>query len=67
MADAHTSPEDGKNFDGVIGKNLSNPIPDWAEHSAERKTVPYTSADPSSRNLHAGVEFLHEFCTGPGR
>jgi hypothetical protein len=24
-------PEDGKNFDGVIGKNLSNPIPEWAE------------------------------------
>ena len=37
-------PEDGKNFDGVIGKNLSNPIPEWAEHSAERKTVPYTVA-----------------------
>ncbi len=33
-------PEDGKNFDGVIGKNLSNPIPEWAAHSAERKTVP---------------------------
>ena len=37
-------PEDGKNFDGVIGKNLSNPIPELAEHSAERKTVPYTVA-----------------------
>ena len=24
-------PEDGKNFDGVIGKDLSNPIPEWAE------------------------------------
>ncbi len=36
-------PEDGKNFDGVIGKNLSNPIPEWAEHSAERKTVPCSS------------------------
>ena len=23
-------PEDGKNFDGVIGKDLSNPIPEWA-------------------------------------
>ncbi len=21
--------EDGKTFDGVIGKDLSNPIPDW--------------------------------------
>jgi hypothetical protein len=36
--------EDGKNFDGVIGKDLSNPIPVWAEHGAERKTVPYTVA-----------------------
>jgi hypothetical protein len=37
-------PDDGKNFDGVIGKNLSNPIPPWAEHRAVRKTVPYTVA-----------------------
>jgi phospholipase C len=37
-------PEDGKNFDGVIGKDLSNPIPEWAEHGADRKVVPYTVA-----------------------
>lgn len=24
-------PEDGKTFESVIGKNLSNPIPEWAE------------------------------------
>ncbi|MGH2976118.1 MAG: hypothetical protein ACRDLL_14820 [Solirubrobacterales bacterium] len=35
-------PEDGKAFEGVIGKNLSNPIPEWAEHGDERETVPYT-------------------------
>ena len=35
-------PEDGKTFEGVIGKELSNPIPEWAEHGAERKVVPYT-------------------------
>jgi phospholipase C len=29
-------PGDGKTFDGVIGKNLSNPIPAWAEHGADR-------------------------------
>ena len=28
----------------VIGKDLSNPIPGWAEHGAERKAVPYTVA-----------------------
>ena len=33
-------PEDGKTFEGVIGKDLSNPIPAWAEHGAERKVVP---------------------------
>ena len=26
---------------GVIGKELSNPIPRWAEHGAGRKVVPY--------------------------
>jgi phospholipase C len=34
-------PEDGKTFEGVIGKDLSNPIPEWAEHGADRKVVPY--------------------------
>lgn len=33
-------PGDGKIFDGVIGKDLSNPIPEWAEHGAHRKMVP---------------------------
>src|SRR5690242_21764856 len=48
-------PEDGKNFDGVIGKNLSNPIPAWAEHGAERKVVPYTVAtDMDSPNPDSG-------------
>ena len=28
-------------FEGVIGKDLSNPIPDWAEHGAEGGVVPY--------------------------
>ena len=27
-------PGDGKNFDGVIGKDLNNPIPPWAQHGA---------------------------------
>jgi phospholipase C len=37
-------PDDGKNFDGVIGTDLSNPIPEWAQHGADRKVVPYTVA-----------------------
>jgi phospholipase C len=40
-------PEDGKTFEGVIGRDLSNPIPDWAEHGVERETVPYAiGTDP---------------------
>src|SRR5262245_60202206 len=53
-------PEDGKNFDGVIGKNLSNPIPEWAEHGAERKVVPYEVAtDMDAPNPDSGEEYFH--------
>ena len=38
-------PEDGKTFEGVIGKNLSNPIPEWAEDGAERKVGPVHGRD----------------------
>jgi phospholipase C len=34
-------PGDGKTFEGVLGKELSNPIPGWVEHGASRKVVPY--------------------------
>src|SRR5262245_53371657 len=54
------SPDDGKNFDGVIGRNLNSPIPEWAEHGAERKTVPYTVAtDMDSPNPDSGEEYFH--------
>src|SRR5262245_66672448 len=50
-------PGDGKTFEGVIGKELSNPIPDWAEHGAERKVVPYSVAtDMESPNPDSGEE-----------
>jgi phospholipase C len=53
-------PGDGRNFDGVIGKGLSNPIPAWAEHGAERKVVPYTVAtDMDSPNPDSGEEYFH--------
>ena len=53
-------PGDGKNFDGVIGKDLSNPIPEWAEHGADRKVVPYTVAtDMDSPNPDSGEEYYH--------
>ena len=53
-------PEDGKNFDGVIGKNLTNSIPEWAEHGAERKVVPYEIAtDMDAPNPDSGEEYFH--------
>jgi phospholipase C len=48
-------PGDGKTFDGVTGKDLTNPIPEWAEHGADRKVVPYTVAtDMDSPNPDTG-------------
>ena len=53
-------PADGKTFEGVIGKGLSNPIPDWAEHGAGRKVVPYTVAtDMDAPNPDSGEEWYH--------
>jgi phospholipase C len=53
-------PEDGQDFEGVVGKNLSNPIPEWAEHGAERRAVPYTVAtDMDAPNPDSGEEYYH--------
>jgi phospholipase C len=53
-------PTDGKTFEGVIGKALSNPIPEWAEHGAERKVVPYTVATQMDiPNPDSGEEYAH--------
>lgn len=34
-------PDEVASFEGVLGKELSNPIPAWAEHGADHETVPY--------------------------
>ena len=53
-------PQDGKTFEGVIGRALSNPIPEWAEHGVDRKTVPYTVAtDMDAPNPDSGEEYFH--------
>jgi phospholipase C len=53
-------PADGKTFDGVTGKDLTNPIPDWAEHGADRKVVPYgVTTDLDSPNPDTGEEYPH--------
>jgi phospholipase C len=53
-------PGDGKTFEGVTGKDLTNPIPEWAEHGADRKVVPYAVAtDMDSPNPDSGEEYPH--------
>ena len=53
-------PDDAKTFEGVLGKELSNPIPSWAEHGADRLVVPYTIAtDMDSPNPDSGEEYFH--------
>ena len=53
-------PGDGKAFEGVIGKELSNPIPGWAEHGADHKVVPYgVATDMDSPNPDPGEEWYH--------
>ncbi len=44
----------------MIGKDLTNPIPEWAEHDADRKAVPYTVAtEMDSPTPDTGEEFPH--------
>ena len=59
-------PGDGKRFEGVVGKDLSNPIPEWAEHGAELETVAYTVAtDMDAPNPDSGEEYYHTNRRGP--
>jgi phospholipase C len=53
-------PGEVKSFEGVAGKDLSNPIPEWAAHSADRKTVPYGVAKTmDTPNPDSGEEYPH--------
>jgi phospholipase C len=53
-------PDDQRTFDGVVDKDLSNPIPEWAEHGADRKVVPYgVATDMDSPNPDSGEEYFH--------
>jgi phospholipase C len=47
-------------FEGVIGRELGNPIPPWAEHGADREMVPYgVAASMDAPNPDPGEEFTH--------
>jgi phospholipase C len=53
-------PGEVKSFEGVIGKDLSNPIPEWAEHGADRGSVPYGVAENmDTPNPDPGEEYQH--------
>src|SRR6266545_5025105 len=53
-------PGEVPSFEGVISKHLSNPIPEWAEHGADRKVVPYgVAANMNTPNPDSGEEFTH--------
>jgi phospholipase C len=38
-------PGEVKSFEGVTGKDLSNPIPEWAEDGAQKGSIPYGIAE----------------------
>jgi phospholipase C len=53
-------PGEVASFEGVIGKELDNPIPQWAEHGADRKVVPYgVAVSMDAPNPDPGEEFTH--------
>ncbi|HVN50589.1 MAG TPA: alkaline phosphatase family protein [Acidimicrobiales bacterium] len=53
-------PGEVASFEGVLGKDLSNPIPEWAEHGADRGSVPYTVATSmNTPNPDPGEEYTH--------
>jgi phospholipase C len=53
-------PGEVKSFEGVIGKDLKNPIPAWAEHGADRKFAAY-GVTPNMNTPHPdpGEEYPH--------
>jgi len=53
-------PGEVASFEGVVGKDLSNPIPGWAEHGSERGSVPYgVASSMDSPNPDSGEEYQH--------
>jgi len=53
-------PGEVASFEGVLGRELSNPIPAWAEHGAERGVVPYgVAAGMDWPNPDPGEEYQH--------
>jgi phospholipase C len=53
-------PGEVRSFEGVLGKELSNPIPAWAEDGADHPPVPYgTATTMDTPNPDPGEEYQH--------
>src|SRR5262245_12202973 len=53
-------PGEVESFEGVLDKELSNPIPDWAADGADRGVVPYGIATTmDTPNPDPGEEYQH--------
>lgn len=53
-------PEEVPSFEGVVGKDLSNPVPPWAEHPGPGNVVPYgVTGNMDSPNPDPGEEYQH--------
>jgi phospholipase C len=53
-------PGEVASFEGVAGRDLSNPVPDWAADAAEHKVVPLgVAADMNSPSPDPGEEYQH--------
>jgi hypothetical protein len=59
-------PGEVESFEGVLGKDLSNPIPEWAEHGADSGVVDYGVAknmntpypDPGEEYPHINTQLF---------
>ena len=55
-------PNDGKTFEGVLGKDLSNSVPEWAEHQPPDGTgrvSVFVGDDMDAPNPDSGEEYMH--------
>ena len=53
-------PGEVASFEGVLGKELSNPVPAWAQHPGPAPSIPYGIApDMDSPNPDPGEEYQH--------
>ena len=53
-------PGEVASFEGAAGRDLSNPVPEWADGAADHKVVPYgVAADMNSPSPDPGEEYQH--------